>query len=375
MIYLDNAATTQVCPEAAEAAVKYMTESFGNPSSTHKAGREAREALKAARAVIASSLGSRPEEVFFTASGSEGDNWALLSGAWHMRHRGKHIISSQAEHDAVRKTLDRLDADGYRVTRLSPAADGSVKKEDVLAALRPDTALISLMLVNNETGAVTNIPGISKAVRAAGSQALIHTDAVQGYLKLPFTVKTLGADMITISGHKVHAPKGVGALYVRKGLRLKPLICGGGQEDGRRSGTENMPGICAFAAAVNSYKLDRGASERIAALHEKAVSALREEIPELVVIGGGAGHILNVSLPGYKSEVILNLLDARGICVSKGSACKRGARSHVLEAMALPPKVIDGSIRVSLSRFTNEDDIRALCAALREARDTLQHFF
>lgn len=371
MIYLDNAATTPVCPEAAEAAVKYMTETFGNPSSTHKAGRDAREALKNARAAIAASLGAKPAEIFFTAGGSEGDNWALLSGARYMRHKGRHIISSRTEHDAVLKTLDRLEADGWEVTRLTPAADGAIHKDDVLAALRPDTVLVSLMLVNNETGAVTDIPGVAKALRAAGSQALLHTDAVQGYCEIPFTAKSLGADMITVSGHKVHAPKGVGALYIRQGLRLTPLIHGGGQEDGLRSGTENMPGICAFASAVQAYRNDRGAAARIGALRERAVKALSETLPDLTVIGGGAPHILNVSLPGYKSEVLLNLLDAKGICVSKGSACKKGARSHVLEAMSLPPKVIDGSIRISLSRFTTEEEIDALCLALREAHDTL----
>lgn len=373
MNYLDNAATTRVCPEAAEAAVKCMTEAFGNPSSTHQAGREARTALKTARAGIAASLGARPEEIFFTAGGTEGDNWALRAGASLMRRRGKHIISSLAEHDAILKTLSALEAEGYEITRLAPGADGAVSAEAVLSALRPDTILISLMLVNNETGAVTDIAGIAKALKSAGSQALLHTDAVQGYLKIPFTAKSLGADLITLSGHKIHAPKGVGALYIRSGLRLPPLIYGGGQEDGKRSGTENMPGICAFAAAVKAYREDKDAAHRMGALRESAIAELSLRIPDIAVIGGGAPHILNVSLPGYRSEVLLNFLDGKGVCVSKGSACKRGARSHVLEAMGLPPAVIDGSIRVSLSRFTTGEDIEALCAALSEAHATLAH--
>ena len=371
MVYLDNAATTQVCPEAAEAAVNCMVSDFGNPSSTHGAGRQARSLLKKARADIAAALGARPEELFFTSCGSEGDNWALLSGAHLMRHRGKHIISGQTEHDAVRKTLDRLEAEGFEVTRLAPGPDGSIRTEDVLSALRPDTVLVSLMLVNNETGAVTDIPAVSRALKNAGSQALLHTDAVQGFLKLPFTAKTLHADMITLSGHKLHAPKGVGALYVRTGLRPAPHILGGGQEDGKRSGTENMPGICAFAAAVNAYRADRNAAARMEALREKTVARLQIAISELTVIGGGAPHILNVSLPGYKSEVLLNYLDVKGVCVSKGSACKKGARSHVLEAMRLPANVIDGSIRVSLSRFTTEEDMDAFCACLIEAQQRL----
>ncbi len=371
MIYLDNAATTKVCPEAAEAAWKYMTEDFGNPSSTHGPGRTARGALKSARADIAAAVGAAPEELFFTAGGTEGDNWALRSGAQHMRHKGKHIISSAAEHDAVRKCLDALEAEGWDVTRLKPGPDGAIRPDDVTAALRDDTVLVSLMLVNNETGAVTDIAAVSGALKAAGSPALLHTDAVQGFLKIPFTAKSLGADMITLSGHKIHGPKGVGALYVRKDLRLPPLILGGGQEDGRRSGTENLPGICAFQAAVNAGLRDRDACTRMTALRERAAARLAEAIPELVVIGGGAPHILNLSLPGYRSEVLLNFLDGAGICVSKGSACKKGARSHVLEAMGLDPKVIDGAIRVSLCRFTEASDIDGLCDALIQARERL----
>lgn len=366
MIYLDNAATTRVCPEAAEAALCCMTEDFGNPSSTHAPGRAARGRLKEARAAIAASLGSSAEEIFFTAGGTEGDNWAIRSGAQLMRHKGRHIISSSLEHDAVRKSLDALENQGFEVTRLSPAPDGSIHAEDVLAALREDTVLVSLMLVNNETGAVTDIAAVAKALKAAGSQALLHTDAVQGYMKLPFSVKTLGADMITLSGHKIHAPKGIGALYVRRGLQLPPLLLGGGQENGRRSGTENLPGICAFAAAVKAAQADTDAHDRMAALRQRAVDTLRDSFPDLVVNGGGAPHILNVAFPGYRSEVLLNALDAKGVCVSMGSACKKGARSHVLEAMKLPPKVVAGSIRVSLCRLTTEADIDGFCAALSE---------
>jgi len=373
MVYLDNAATTPVCMEAVRAAYECMTECFGNPSSTHKPGRDARDRLKKARADLAAALGAKPGEIFFTSCGSEGDNWALLSGAQLMRHKGKHIISSASEHAAILKTLDYLETQGFEVTRLTPAEDGSIHADAVLAALRPDTALVSLMLVNNETGAVTDIAAVSKALKAAGSKALLHTDAVQGFLKVPFTARSLGADMITLSGHKVHAPKGVGALYVKSGLRLPPYIHGGGQEDGKRSGTENVPGICAFAEAVNAARADKESPARMARLRAMAVDTVSASIPEAVVIGGGAPHILNISLPGYRSEVILNFLDAEGVCVSKGSACKKGARSHVLEAMRLPPAVIDGSIRVSLSRFTTEADINAFCEALKRAHDRLMH--
>lgn len=371
MIYLDNAATTQVCPEAAQAAMHLMTESFGNPSSTHALGRKARDELKKARGVIAASLGAQPEEVFFTSGGTEGDNWAIRSGCHIMRHKGRHVISSAVEHDAVRKSLDQLEAQGYEVTRLSPRPDGAIHTEDVLTALRPDTVLVSLMLVNNETGAVTDIPAIAKALKAAKSTALLHTDAVQGYMKVPFSVKTLGADMITLSAHKLHAPKGTGALYVRKGLPLSGLLLGGGQESARRAGTEGLPGICAFAAAVQAAKEDKGLHQRLSALRNTALETLKQSLPEAVIIGGGAPHILCLSLPGYRSEVLLNFLDAEGICVSKGSACKKGARSHVLEAMGLSNPVIDGAIRVSFGRYTTEEDIHTFCAKLEEASKKL----
>ena len=230
MVYLDNAATTRVCPEAAEAAVHMMTECFGNPSTTYKLGREAKAAVDKARGQIAKALGCQPDEVYFTSCGSEGDNWALISGARYMRRRGKHIISSAVEHDAVRKSLDFLEKEGYEITRLQPDGTGAIPLEAVRAALRPDTILVSLMMVNNETGSVNDIAAVARMLKAENSIALLHTDAVQGFLKVPFSAKTLGADMITISGHKIHAPKGIGALYIRSGLKLPPYILGGGQE-------------------------------------------------------------------------------------------------------------------------------------------------
>ena len=211
-IYLDNAATTRVCPEAAEAALRMMTEVYGNPSSTYKLGREAKAAVDTARRQVADALGCAPDEVYFTSCGSEGDNWALISGARLMRRQGKHIISSAVEHDAVRRSLDFLEKEGFEITRLQPDAHGAVSAAQVRQALRADTILVSLMMVNNETGAITDIAEIARMLKAESSRALLHTDAVQGFLKVPFRAKTLGADLITISGHKIHAPKGVGCL-------------------------------------------------------------------------------------------------------------------------------------------------------------------
>ena len=372
--YLDNSATTRVCPEAAEAALKAMTENYGNPSSTHTKGREAKRLLDESRRQAASALGCTPQELVFTSCGSESDNWAILKGAELMRRRGRHVISSAVEHDAVLKSLEELERQGYEVTRLRPDRTGAISVQSVLDALREDTILVSLMLVNNETGAVTDIAAIARAMKKAASQALLHTDAVQAFMKLPFTVKSLGADMISVSGHKIHAPKGIGALYIREGLKLKPYILGGSQESGRRAGTEAMPQIAAFGAACAAAKaLFRENTEHMAALRRLAIEELSREIPELVVIGGGAPHILSISLPGWRSEVLMNFLEEREVYVSKSSACKKGGRSHVLEAMGLEPKIIDGAIRIGLSRFNTQEDIYALAEGLRAARERLAH--
>lgn len=376
MIYLDNAATTQVCKEAADIAYQVMTETYGNPSSTHGAGREARKLLDTARKQAAAALGCGPEELFFTSCGSEADNWAILRGAESMSRKGRHVISSTVEHDAVRKSLDELERRGYEVTRLSPDDTGAVSPEAVEHALRPDTVLVSLMLVNNETGAVTDIAAVAAAMKAAGSAALLHTDAVQGFLKVPFQAKSLGADMISISGHKIHAPKGVGALYIRKGMkpasRLLPYILGGGQESGLRAGTEALPQIAAFGLAAEQGKAVQTLSmAHMRGLQELAISRLLDEVNGVQIIGAQAPHILSVSLPGYGSEVLMNVLDSRGICVARSSACKKGGRSHVLEAMGLPPRVIDGALRISFSRFTTEAEVNALCDGLRDAQSSL----
>lgn len=373
-VYLDNAATTRVCPEAAEAALKIMTENYGNPSSTHTKGRQAKAALDLARKQVSTALGCTPAELYFTSCGSEGDNWAIIRGAESMKRFGNHVISSTVEHDAVRKSMDELERLGFEVTRLSPEKDGSISVEAVKDALRPDTVLVSLMMVNNETGAVTDIAAIAKMLKAQKSKALLHTDAVQGFMKLPFKAKTLGADLITISGHKIHAPKGIGALYIKTGVKIKPYIMGGAQENALRAGTEAMPQIAAFGAACELASKSMGEyTEKMASLRQAAIDSITESIPEAIVIGGGAPHILSISLPGWRSEVLMNFLEAKGIFVSRSSACKKGGRSHVLEAIGLSAPVIDGAIRISFSRYTSEEDIASLCAALIEAHDTLAH--
>lgn len=373
-VYLDNAATTRVCPEAADIAYKTMLETYGNPSSTHTKGREAKAVLDNARKQLATALDCAPGEVYFTSCGSEGDNWAIINGAESMRRKGLHIISSEVEHDAVRKSMDELKRRGFEVTMLKPESDGSISPEAVAAALRPDTVLVSLMMVNNETGAVTDIAAVAKALKKEKSIALLHTDAVQGFMKVPFSAKRLGADMITVSGHKIHAPKGIGALYIKTGVKIKPYIIGGAQESGLRAGTEAVPQIAAFGKACELAKASMNdATERMAQLRQYAAGRIVAEMPEAVIIGGGAPHILSVSLPGWRSEVLMNFLEARSVFVSRSSACKKGGRSHVLEAMGLPAEVIDGAVRISLSRYTTKDELDELCSALKDAHDTLAH--
>ena len=373
MVYLDNAATTRVCPEAAEAAVHMMTECFGNPSTTYKLGREAKAAVDKARGQIAKALGCQPDEVYFTSCGSEGDNWALISGARSMRRRGKHIISSAVEHDAVRKSLDFLEKEGYEITRLQPDGTGAIPLERVRAALRPDTILVSLMLVNNETGAINDIAAVARMLKAENSIALLHTDAVQGFLKVPCSAKTLGADFLTISAHKIGGPKGAGALYTAPALRnLRPLLPGGGQEGGLRSGTEATAQIAGFARAVELRR--ENLEEKLlcmAKIRDYAAERL-SAIPDLKILSapGGAPHILSISLVGWPSQNIVNDLGSQGICISAGSACHRGKLSHVYAAMKLDKKTAAGVLRVSFAPETTREEIDAFVSALRKHKET-----
>lgn len=368
MIYLDNAATTKPCREAAEAVAWAMTGLWGNPSAGHAPGREARAALDKAREQVLRALGPGGEQgnLTFTSGGTEADNLALFGGAKKQIHRGRHILSSKVEHEAVLKCLEELKAEGWAVTLLDPDASGRIPVRAVEEALRPDTVLVSLMLVNNETGGVTEIPRIAELLKERGSRALLHTDAVQAFLKVPFSPASLGADLITLSAHKICGPKGAGALWCRSSLRLPPLLRGGGQEGGLRSGTEPMPAILGFGAAAEALSAGKDRAARYAELRR----ILMEELPGALFLGDPeccAPHICSLSFPGAKAEPLMNELDRRGICVSRGSACARGRRSHVLEAMGLPAKVIDGALRLSFGPENTAEEVREACACLREA--------
>ena len=371
--YLDNAATTPVRPESAQAALETMTEGWGNPSSQYALGKQAADRMKLWRADLAGVLGCGPEEVYFTSCGSESDNWAISGALECNRRAGKHIITTAIEHAAVLEPLKALEHQGYEVTYLQPDRRGRIDPAQAAAALRPDTVLVSMMLVNNELGAVLPVKEVAQAIKRAGCPALLHCDAVQGFLKVPFTPRELGVDLLSVSGHKIHAPKGVGALYVRKGVRLSPLIRGGGQEGGYRSGTEATSQIAAFAAAARlgavSFRED---AARMAELKAYAIDRLAREIPEAeVLVPDGAPHILPISLPGYKSEVVVRFLSDRGVYLSSGSACHRGRPSHVFAALKLPKALLDGALRVSFSYDTSREDVDALMDGLRGAKEQL----
>ena len=368
MIYLDNAATTRVCPEAAQAALTAMTEGFGNPSSRYAHGAAAAERLRADRAAVAAAVGCLPEELFFTSCGTEGDNWAVRAAVEHGRRKGRHIITTAIEHTAVLEPVRALAGEGCEVTYLRPDRYGHISVDDLAAALRPDTVLVSMMLVNNELGTLLPIREAAAAIRAAGSHALLHTDAVQAFLKVPFTPRDLGVDLLTISGHKVRAPKGIGALYIRKGLKLKPLLLGGGQESGLRPGTEPTAQIAALAAACNAWLPHREAyTDRMVQVKNHFLDSFSAALPQGVMVSpGDAPHICAVSLPGYPSEMLVRELSDRGICVSSGSACHRGKPSHVFAATGRPKGELLGVLRVSFSPESTEEECDALVEALTE---------
>ena len=369
-IYLDNAATTRVCPEAAQAALEVMTESFGNPSSRYALGSAAAERLERDRAVVAAALGCLSEEVVFTSCGTEGDNWAIRAAVEHGRRKGKHIVTTAIEHAAVLEPIRALEREGYEVTWLRPDREGRISPQAVEAALRPDTVLVSMMLVNNELGTLLPVREAGEAIRRSGCPALLHTDAVQAFLKVPFTPAELGADLLTVSGHKVRAPKGVGALYIRKGLKLKPLLLGGGQERSLRPGTEPTAQIAALAAACAAWLPHREAyAAHMRAVKDRFLALAEERLSGAVVLSrGDAPHICALSLPGYPSEMLVRELGDRGICVSSGSACHRGKPSHVFAATGRPKRELMGALRVSFSPDSTAEEAEALVSALEEIR-------
>ena len=368
MIYLDNSATTKPCAEAVAAMTAALTENWGNPSALYGFGIEAAKHLRTARMQVAAAMGAEPDRVFFTSGGTEADNWALFSAAKRFGKKKKHIITTAIEHHAILHAMQELEKQGFEVTYLQPDGEGRVTLADLKAALRPDTFLVSIMMVNNEAGSVMPIAQMAKLVRKLNPDCIFHTDAVQGFLKIPFQAKSLGADLISVSSHKIHGPKGAGALYISPRLKSFPaLLVGGGQENNFRSGTEGTPAIFGFAAACGvgaaTLKADIDREKALLGYAIEKISAM-----EGIRINGAheAPHILSLSVPGVPTQNTLNLLQEDGICVSAGSACAKGHRSHVLTAMKLPGEVIDGAFRVSLSRETTVEEIDVFLKSLEE---------
>jgi cysteine desulfurase len=366
-IYLDNNATTKVDPEVVEAMLPYFTDYYGNPSSMHTFGGQVGKAVNKAREQMAALLGANESEIIFTSGGTEGDN-AAIKAALLAQPDKRHIVTTQVEHPAVLALCKQLENQGYTVTYLSVNGKGQLDLNELEASLTGNTALVSIMYANNETGVVFPIEQIGLRVKECG--ALFHVDAVQAVGKIPLDMKTSTIDMLTMSGHKIHAPKGVGALYVRRGTRFRPMLIGGGQERGRRSGTPNVPGIIALgkAAELELMHLEE-ATKRERILRDKLEQAILSKIPDCEVNGGGSERLPNTTNIGFKyieGEAILFGLNQYGICASSGSACSSGSLepSHVLRSMGLPYTILHGSIRFSLCRYTTEDEIDTVIAVL-----------
>ena len=372
--YLDNSATTRVLPEAARKAAEGMVEEYGNPSSLHTRGFRARQELEASRETVAARLGAKPEELYFTSGGTEGNNLALFGAALAKKRQGNRIVTTLAEHDSVLGTVGELEKQGFEVVRLRPDSEGHLSEEQLFDAVNEKTILVSMMLVNNETGAVFPVSAAARAIRRKKAPALLHTDAVQAFGKLEFSPAKLGADLCTVSAHKVHGPKGVGALYVSKSARILPHTFGGGQEKGLRPGTESVPLICAFGEAVRLLPKASEAGPEMERLNGLLRGKLRE-LPEVTVNSpeDGLPYILNFSAGRVRAETMLHFLAEQNIFVSSGSACGRAKPSHVLEAMGLPKERISSALRVSFSRFSEEDDVLALAEALKKGLRTLLH--
>ncbi len=361
MIYLDNAATTPMCEEARREMAPFLEARFGNPSAQHALGRDARAAVGKARRQVAAAICCEPGEVYFTSGGTESDNWALLGAAFANRDKGRHLISSAVEHPAVIKSLEWLKRQGFEVTLLPVDPMGRVNPEQVRAAIRTDTILVSIMAANNEIGTLQPVAEIGRAARERG--ILFHTDAVQAVGAIPVDVMAWQADLLSLSAHKFHGPKGVGALFIRKGARVDAMIHGGSQESGRRAGTENVAGIAGLGAAIRkAAERQQENAQRITGLREKLLSGVMEQIAGVTLNGDPALRLpnnLHLSIFGVEDEPLLLRLDLAGLAASSGSACASGSPefSHVLRAIGKNPGSAGGSLRLTLSEMTTEEDV------------------
>ena len=371
MTYLDNSATTAVCEAAAKKAVYMMTQCFGNPSSLHRLGFEAERELTAAREKVAALMGVPARDVLFTSGGTEANNLAVFGAAAALARRGKHIVTTGVEHSSVAAACKQLEKEGYAVTRLLPDSDGHITADAIIAACRPDTALVSVMLVNNETGARFSLPDAVAGIRRRSPFAFIHCDAVQAAGKLPLYGARWQVDAMSVSAHKLHGPKGCGALYLRQGARILPRQVGGLQERSLRGGTEAAPLIAAFGAAAEALPPLAEQEALFETLRKRLFDRLADAPVVFHLPADGVPYIIHLSVPGFKSETLLHFLSERNIFVSSGSACAKGAKSPVLQAMGLPETEIDSALRLSLCHNNTPEDIDRFADALIAATQTL----
>lgn len=374
MHYLDNAATTAVAGEVVEVVAQTLAQHYANPASLYAPGMAAEQVIAAARAQLAAALGCTPAEVYFTASGTEASNIAIFGAARPRKRWGNRLVATGYEHPCVAKPLEALaEQEGFSLTMVPPGPDGAVDPGALLDAVDDATALVCAMQVNNETGAMLDTAALAKAVKAKNPRTAVHVDGVQAFTKVPVSLKNTAVDSFAVSAHKLHGPKGIGALYLRRGFHIAPPLLGGGQENGIRPGTENTAYIAGFGKAVELAMAQRELSAKTTAgLREKLLAGLAE-MPGVEINSPQNGYagILNCSLPGVRSETMLHFLEAREVYLSSGSACSKGQASHTLSAMQLPRERIDGALRVSFDGGNTEEDIDALLAGLEEGLATL----
>lgn len=381
MIYFDNAATTRAADEVAERVRYMLLENFGNPSAQSMMGVRAENELNDARKIMAKSINALPEEIYFTSGGTEDDNWAIFGTAEGYKRSGKHIITTSIEHPAVSEPIERLRQKGWEVTVLDVDKNGYIDLDVLRDSIREDTVLVSIILVNNEVGTIQDVAAVGKLIKEKNPKTLFHVDAVQAFGKYPIDVRKMNIDMLSMSGHKIHGPKGVGFFYMKKGLKVRPIIYGGGQERGQRSATENTPGIAGLAKAVEL------AMENMDASHEKVMEVKRtlaegilRDIPKTHINGpsieDASPYVLNVSFNGLRSEVLLHSLEESEIYVSAGSACssKKKGGSHVLRSLGLSEERIEGAIRFSFCRYNTVDEAAACLEILKEKTAFLRKY-
>ena len=368
--YFDNSATTKPCKAAIEAVNDALNNCWGNPSSLHKIGLDASNKLKLARKQASRLLGVNENTFYFTSSGTTANNTAIFGAYEKMKRQGNKIITTAIEHPSVSEPIKYLESKGVQVIRISPDKSGKINEDEFFSVIDKDTILVSCMAVNNEVGSILPVNSIRAAIKRNGSPAIIHSDCIQALSKIPVTPKTLDADIITVSGHKIHALKGVGGIYIKNKGSVKPYILGGGQEQGLHSGTEAIPAILSFgAAAEEAMKVSENALY-VSGLKKKLVDAI-SDIPCVTINSpqDAIPYIVNISILGLPSQPIVNFMDEKGICISAGSACKMGHRSPVLTAMGLSPEIIDSAVRISLSRYNTEEEIDILISAIKEAAE------